>query len=134
MRKPLFLLLGLLALILGGGYLTLWLTTPNQRITMHTFERIQEGMTLADVEAIIGVPSGDYTTRLSFIRFGPPGGDVRAAIFEDMSRWRVRAGSWYAWIGDQGMIAVRVNGESKVAERGYYDVYPAEPSFLDRLR
>jgi hypothetical protein len=39
-----------------------WLTTPKHRISKQRIEQIEPGMTLAEVEAIFGVPPGDYSS------------------------------------------------------------------------
>jgi hypothetical protein len=63
MRK---LLIGLLAvgLVLFGAVFALLRPRPCP-VNRAAYERIEEGMTLADVEAILGGPPGDYQTRPS---------------------------------------------------------------------
>lgn len=133
MRKRLFIGLGLVVVVLGACYLTLWLTTPRQRVRREAFEHIRVGMTLAEIEAIVGLPPGDYTTRPSVIQCAADQEDVAGAYFEYGSRDDPKR-RWREWIGDQGLIVVRLNAESKVSDSGFCDVRPAEPSFLERLR
>lgn len=53
----------LVALALGI-LLALWFATrPTHRINETSIERIKQGMTLEEVEAIFGVPPADYSTR-----------------------------------------------------------------------
>jgi hypothetical protein len=60
MRRPTLLVaLAGLAVVVAVGVVVLW---PRQnRITQENFDRIREGMSLAEVEAILG-PPGDYRT------------------------------------------------------------------------
>jgi hypothetical protein len=51
-RRCLLRLAAALAVTLFVGVLLLWLTAP--RISRTNFERIEDGMTLAEVEAILG--------------------------------------------------------------------------------
>src|SRR5262249_33765325 len=62
LRKRPGLLLGLLGvvlLLLGGGVL-LWVILPHHRISRASYEMIRQGMTQAEVEAVMGVPPGEY--------------------------------------------------------------------------
>jgi hypothetical protein len=54
--KRLFTLLAVLALLVAGGFLWFQLATAN-RINAANYERIQAGMSLAEVEAILGEPA-----------------------------------------------------------------------------
>jgi hypothetical protein len=40
--------------------LFLWPRPPSARINAEAYERIEDGMTAAEVEAVIGLPPGDY--------------------------------------------------------------------------
>jgi len=71
-RRKLVLAL-LAAFLMAGG--AVWacrqaLAPPSHRINPESFEQIQGGMTPAEVEAIIGVPPGDYSTATEV--FDPP--------------------------------------------------------------
>jgi hypothetical protein len=77
-----------------------------------TFERmsdIQQGMTLAEVTAIIGGPPGDYT-----------GGDaityMRGSVGEDSSVFYEGTNWW----GREGMIQVQFDQYGRVESAGYY--------------
>jgi hypothetical protein len=60
-RRKLLVALAGLAVVVAAGVIALWPTRPN-RVTRENYDRIQIGMTRAEVEAILG-PPGDYTTR-----------------------------------------------------------------------
>ena len=58
-RKQLVALMGL-AVVLAAGVVVLW-PAPKSRISIEQFDQIREGMTLTEVEALLG-PPGDYRT------------------------------------------------------------------------
>jgi hypothetical protein len=58
-RRRLWLVLGLV-LTLAGGAAGWWLLHSPPRITEATYEQIRDGMALAEVEAILGGPPGNY--------------------------------------------------------------------------
>jgi len=70
---------------------------PKHNINPASFQKIKEGMTLAEVEAIFGVPAGVYTTR-------PYKRDVHA---EDALEW----------VGDEGALFVWFDQETKTVHR-----------------
>jgi hypothetical protein len=51
-----------MAAVIAVTEAALWSRPQSNRITTENFHRIRQGMTRADVEAILG-PAGDYTTR-----------------------------------------------------------------------
>jgi hypothetical protein len=61
MRRRFLLLLGCLAAILLAVCLPCWLMAPGHRIGEAACGEIQSGMTRAQVEAVLGVPPGDYS-------------------------------------------------------------------------
>jgi hypothetical protein len=71
-RRRRLLLVGLGALALLGCGLIVWLTYPRHRLNQASYERIEVGMTLEEVEAILGGPAADYTGGRASIRFYAP--------------------------------------------------------------
>jgi hypothetical protein len=59
MRRP-FVKLAVVLLLAGAGALLLTAHGPRPRLTAENYGRIRPGMTLAEVEAILGAPPGDY--------------------------------------------------------------------------
>jgi hypothetical protein len=110
-------LFGLLLIALLAAALLL-APTPRRAsaITRENFDRIQVGMTKADVEAILGGPPGKYTDR-------PDPVDYHGISFR---HW---------WIGDEAVITIEMWGGD--ADRRVYNKtftpYPAG-SFADRCR
>jgi hypothetical protein len=123
-RRRLLLAAGLLALLGVAGLLLAWLTPhPGAGITKENYERIREGMTFAEVEAILG-PEGYQTKRPLIVPVSGP----------TFPRW---------WIGDDAIITIEFGpkgwgpptppfAEWQVTNKHYAE-RPPEP-FLDRLR
>jgi hypothetical protein len=59
-RRTLLVVLSGLAAVVAAGVVVLW-PRPPSRVTQENFGRIREGMSRAEVEAILG-PAGDYRT------------------------------------------------------------------------
>src|ERR1700681_2556497 len=68
MRKKMLLSLGMLACLLAGLVGFLWVTGRDYRIDWESWAKIKKGMTLQEVEELIG-ESGDYRTRKRMSRF-----------------------------------------------------------------
>jgi hypothetical protein len=117
MRK---LLIGLLAvaLVLFGALLPLVLPR-HCPVNRGAFERIEEGMTQAEVEAILGGPPGDYRTQ-------PPA----------PSRATVRV--WENWEGDEGTVFIWFSSASGGLERvmsaNFYEAEPYTPGLVELIR
>jgi hypothetical protein len=107
------LLFGLPA-VLSVALVAAWLLWPRTAITPENYEKIQAGMTLAEVEAILGGPARDETA-------GPP----RTAMIQSVRPDR-------EWNSDRVSIWVYLDAEGRVRECRAIPV-PAE-SGLDRLR
>jgi hypothetical protein len=88
----------------GGAAFALW-PRPN-RVTEENCDRIREGMSREEVEAILG-PPGDYTT-------GPVLGNAYIGAVEDPYRFFSRAFAREGvWCGDMGFIVVRYDGSGR---------------------
>jgi hypothetical protein len=100
-KRLLVVLFALVALAVAGAVTVLW---PWPRVTKESYERIKLGMTRGEVEAILGVPPGDYTggpTRSSRLK-------SEMEIAHDLS-WSGGSpetwGEW--WKGDAADVMVR---------------------------
>src|SRR5262249_31624007 len=78
------------------AYAGWWLATPRHRISLNSSVEIQHGMTLEQVEAILGVPPGNYATQEEFRRMGggqtwhqTTGGRCRCAewVSDELAIW-----------------------------------------------
>lgn len=97
-----------------------WLAHPRVSISQATCDKIKPGMTRAEVEALIGGPPGDYSTKsaLPAILELPPG----------VSRFEL-------WFDDQGVIMV-VFDEGGKARHIFFsdDLILLDQGFFERLR
>jgi outer membrane protein assembly factor BamE (lipoprotein component of BamABCDE complex) len=108
------------------GYCLFW---PRHRINRDSFAQIREGMTHAEVQAILGVPPGDYFSE-----------DVHR-LFENSRNDYVFVqptgdGGWCAvWWSDAACVAVRFQPDGTVAEKGLWGGIGKEATLgpLDRL-
>ena len=92
------------------------------------FEQIAKGMARQEVEALLGVPPGDYVTEpVHFVR------PVGARLIEDLKMPPAGPETEVTWQGNGGRIVVWFDEQDKVARRVYF---PAawELSFIQRLR
>jgi hypothetical protein len=112
--------------IVGGVVLLAVVTVVGQviprprrpQVSREDFSRIEKGMSREEVEAIIGGPPGDYTTRYYF----PP----------PLGSHYIR---WQTWVGDGGMILVRFDEMGRVYGTEHFEVYLLDkPSFYERVR
>src|SRR5262249_15470800 len=106
-RKKKLVCLGIVAALIAAVYFLIRPGVPSHNINLATVERIQKGMTLAEVEAILGVPAGDYTT-------GP--------TTSHCNGWMGPGDK--EWAGDEGVIAVWFDREGKISGADFAPVSP----------
>jgi hypothetical protein len=116
-RKLLLVLAGLAVLAVGA--LVLWPKPEAERIKREKFERIREGMSRADVEAILG-PPGDYTSApvrplndYTESAFGPPVATRPGGNWYDQ-------GTYANWETDAATVLVHFSGVGRVDFAIYY--------------
>jgi hypothetical protein len=132
-RRRLFLALGLLACVLAGGAAWVHWRTPTA-INHENAAKIQGGMTLAEVETILGGPARDETTgpveREEPPEFAPP--DARGI------RWRIAFADMRAglqrWESDQARVWVHFDENGFVTDCREFQMRRVEESPLDMLR
>jgi hypothetical protein len=118
-RKLLVALAGLA--VVAAGAVVLW-PEPPSRITRENFDRIREGMTQAEVEAILG-PPGDYRTRLGDTKY-QQGWQTDVDEYEDptIATWnRLLHGGGVSvadWVGDTIWVQVFAN-DARVVARAF---------------
>ncbi len=116
-RKRVALWVVVLVALAGVGWLgVLWTTAPTHRITLANLEKVERARSEAEVEAIFGVPAGDYSGGRTRVQGGVsyPGGINKKWIAEDCA-YEIA----FAPDGHVGGISVTDN---------------RPPSLLDRLR
>lgn len=141
-RRVLLVLIGV-TLIVPAAVLTWCLTRPQPVLNKETYERIHRGMTLAEVEAIIGAPPGSYggddpsaygiTACQGWIcslfhdwKYGKP------SIPLDVIQQKLDEGRIVVWTGPDCAIAVQLDGQDRVVGTGY-GYNGREPSWWQRM-
>lgn len=120
MKKRLLLLLGGAACLLVAGYFVYgWLTASP--INRDTFERIENGMTLKEVEELIGLPPGEYEKGVMYW-YAEPG-----------SMFGMKGDKCESWSSNNGQIVVWVSPEGKVTDKDFNEPLERESTF-DTLR
>jgi outer membrane protein assembly factor BamE (lipoprotein component of BamABCDE complex) len=95
-----------------------YLSAKERRINRATASRITPGMTRLEVEALLGCPPGDYTTR----------------GWEGYSNSHYNEPYWgKSWVSDAGEILVDFDPEGKVRAAAFYD-FIFQETRLERLR
>jgi hypothetical protein len=127
MRRRRLLLGAVVLALLGvaGALLPLMLPRRGAGITRANYEQIREGMTLDEVEAILGDPAGDYTGGQFYalpvpaVKFLPP---------------RHIPVIWRDWISKEGCISIGFSESGQVGRKRLLPVEREHATFLDRLR
>jgi hypothetical protein len=133
-KRTLLVVLSGLAVVVAAGAVVLWQRPPS-RITRENFERIKEGMSRAEVEAILG-PPGDYRTGDGEMDYGmeneawmpDTGPDVAKGLSPDFDKletnWKRDPGqspedpsSRADWLGDSFGIAIAIGPSGSVEEK-----------------
>ena len=128
MKKRRLLLWTWALVMLGACGVTLWLNVPRPGVTRSNYERIREGMTLADVGAILGGPPGNYQEgRGTFLLFSANGP-------EGSSPWLRDDVAHLIWWGPDVTILLAVSPDGRVLAKHCSPYMPSQPSFWDRLR
>jgi hypothetical protein len=119
-RRFLFLALPVVLVLLGVGAWVLWPKPQVTAITRDNAERIQPGMTLAEVEAILEGPARDETGGRCWTTY------ISSTLF-------VHAIDAQEWIGDECAVAVWFH-DGRVAFRHLGDVVPRDERLVDKFR
>src|SRR5262249_14959883 len=120
----LHLLVAIAAFALLGAIGALWLfrsMNAKPAFTEELSAKIKPGMTEQEVEAIVGCPPGDYTTRPYD---DPP--TLRGAFF--LSKSVIHR----VWISDSGRIAVFFNKQGVVIDVEFWRVHP-DATWIERI-
>jgi hypothetical protein len=131
-RRLLLLALSVAVVLLGVGAWALWPQWPCTAITRDNAERIQVGMTLAEVEAILGgPPRGEMTGTVEMASdeqsdFGLHHLQFKANLA--MKTWPPE------WQSDEVVVAVRFDDAGRVSARHYLFLRRAEAGPLSALR
>ena len=134
-RRQLLLGVGLLILLGLAGVLVACLAKSEERVSPATFRRIEQGMTEAQVEQIMGRLADDEEVGLGQLRRGVHYEETPGSwALSRNGAFRVKpVGKMWMSADRQGLIWVDfISG--RVAGAAYSTASPARKSFLDRLR
>jgi hypothetical protein len=117
-RKKKLLWTGIAAGLAVALYFLVRPPAPKHNFDRTSFEKINKGMTLAEVEAILGGPPGDYTTRPTIsecdVGWGP--GEKE-------------------WVSDEGAISVWFDPEGRILGASFSPVFlRTDLTWLERLQ
>jgi hypothetical protein len=132
-RRVLFFALTIAALLLGVGWL-LWSRTA---ITRDNAAKIREGMTVAEVEAVLGGPARQETSRKLELEPLPGEQDTHTRRAEWDSRYSFCKADDVQplyWCSDEVIIVILVDSENRVKRVDATSVRPASEPVIDRLR
>jgi hypothetical protein len=120
MSRRVYLLGVGLALVALALALTDWALTPGTGPTEANARRIRPGMTLEEVEALLGGPAGLEYPLVEWSGRTP-------------KRWQVER--WgREWTGTAGRVVVSFGRDDRVEDSEFCPASPAPPGFLTRLR
>ena len=132
MKKRIWLRLGLVGLLGLAAFIAyLWLTMPSHRIDRASFEQIAEGMTQAEVEAILRAPPGKHCASTAQVEMkrhdGSSGGifvnEIWDIVEEHQRELQADQRRAAVWAGDRGMIIVTFDAADRVVEKHFHDMY-----------
>jgi hypothetical protein len=122
MPRPCRFLLFSLAAVLVGLAIGVWLLWPtaSDHINHNSYQKIQEGMSLAQVEHLLGGPPGHYNTR----PIGPLITEVTMPVGATLQEW----------VGNDWRISVCLSADASVLFAEIDPVPIRAESVVDRLR
>ncbi|MCI0455854.1 MAG: outer membrane protein assembly factor BamE [Gemmataceae bacterium] len=106
MKRDVYLLGIGIALVACAFVLTDHLLRPRPAITQASWERIRPGMSLRQVEDILGAPPGNYTRQCVLLDLY--GGGLFMKL-DGLGR-----GTFKEWVGDQGAVQILVDPTGRV--------------------
>jgi hypothetical protein len=141
--KRLLLWTGSLVVLTAAGLLGMVLLWPRSPINRANFEKIREGMTYQEVEAIFGGLAGNYSTGPLMLETSSNAGSTADSILgqllilnlqrDDLKlRWTKADG--LCWLSDSGLVLVHFDREGGVRAKDFWAVQRRSESLLDRLR
>jgi hypothetical protein len=111
---------------LAVALVTAWLFWPRTAITEENAAKVQVGMTLAEVEAVLGGPARDEST-------GPLTTDI--ALRQVALRQVMLDDSLSGlWTSNHVMVCINFGADRQVTQMSWFPVRRAQESLLDHLR
>src|SRR5262245_38143742 len=126
MTKRRLVMLAALAAAVGlAGMVGWWAMTPPplRGVNLRIYKRIQEGMTRAEVEAVIAMPPGYYDRNKAFENW--------TTCHE---QWGQFGDDQDAWVTDRGVLVVAYSPEGVVCGKVIQLWMPVDAPFLEGVR
>lgn len=124
MRKRILLRVGLLILIASAGFCLLVWLIPSPRVNMKAFGELRNGMSKAEVRAVLNCQPGDYGDAASEFR-------ISAEMPEKIIDRDAEATE--QWTSAKAAIRVWYDAEDRVLLGMFQGTGEEEPSLLDRI-
>jgi hypothetical protein len=127
-RRRLLVGLAGLAVVVAAGVVVLWPYRTFQG-DWPTYCKIETGMTRVEVEAVFGVPPGDYRTKENYLSLSPPPTDT---MFRTRV-WPPPGSVAEEWEGDAGKSLVAFDPAGRVVATWYMAYMPREQTRLEAI-
>jgi hypothetical protein len=124
-RQKLLVALAGLAVVVAVGAIVLW---PRPGVTRRNYNRIMDGMSRAEVEDILGDPSGaSYTRPVS------TGNGRKEVPWPETVTWRSDSETEgiQSWASDVALVRVHFDASGRATGKDFGRPYPYKFSFLD---
>jgi hypothetical protein len=123
----------------AAGLAVAWLLWPRTAITTENAAKVCEGMTLAEVEAILGGPARDESTgplTAAAAEVEDADAEVRVELIQVSYDWTLRLTVHAAkcWTSDHLVVRVEFDEQGRVAGKDSLEVRRVYESPLDKLR
>jgi hypothetical protein len=133
-RRTLFVALAGLAVVVAAGVVVLW-PQPSSRITRENFERIKEGMSREEVEAILGPPCDFSTGPLVRVRANRPPNPFSVENFDPITV--IGSGDnreeLLVWKIDRQLISINFGPSGRVEDLWMHDVARVNQTAFENL-
>ena len=113
-----------LVAVVAAGY---WAIAPAQRLGRAGYERVQLGMTEAEVEDVLGAPPGSHLDL--------PEGQTVSYVHAGAESKGARDGpKGLSWVSNTGHIGVTFGADGRVTGVAFTPLRRNNPTWLDRVR
>lgn len=123
MRKTLVRLVLVSLLGMVGILAFLWFTMPHHRIDRASFDKIAKGMSLPEVEALLHCRPGSHCSGSASVEMQRPDGSAYGVAVDDLLREANLGFGTVFWAGDNGVIVVVLDAESRVEEKHFANMF-----------
>jgi hypothetical protein len=111
----------LLTVALLGVSTVVYVTAPRHRITRENIAKIQHGMTLAEVEELLGASPGNHSRGMA----------QGLVLYTGEALWHAHHAC--DWVADDVSVRVRFDADWKVSHHALSDVIAIDDSWVGKL-